>query len=438
MLPFLNPVSKPKTKMADLIWKGINLNELIADSDLADAENISGDEFPAVAPRASREDAEISITAPHSFYKTADGYAWNDGTDFKYEGTSELTVTAGMKSIVDFQKKLVIFPDKKYYDYDGDTNGTFTVDDGGTPVLFADAIEYGNRIWGIWGKEIWASKWGDFETWDDFAGVNTDSYAVPTVTEGDFVAITKYMNHIVAFKDDWMYELYGYIPSNFELQEVSNIGCIDKRSIREVNGVLYFVARNEVYAYAGGTPKPVGQALDLANVTAAVAGTDNLKYFVSITDDRGTLLYVLDTQTGSWVIEDDLAIKEFACRDKEVHALTTGGDIYQFNSGTEDVSWYATTKFFDAKGFTAEYAKRLLLRLKIAYGASVTISYRVNHGEWRELEAFAQDDASYPYLTEKCKFDVDVREYERFQIKIAGTGEAIVYGAREIIVGGDY
>ena len=40
-----------------------------------------------------------------------------DGTDFYYDGTKKGTVKKGKKSVIDFNGNIVIFPDKKYYDY---------------------------------------------------------------------------------------------------------------------------------------------------------------------------------------------------------------------------------------------------------------------------------------------------------------------------------
>lgn len=107
-----------------LQWGGLNRNELIADNQFSSTTNASTKNFPLICPRPPRA-TEATLTGTGRAIASSGTYlAWVDGTSFKYNGVTKGTVLAGAKSIVDFNGQLLIFPDKKYYDYVDDEFGT--------------------------------------------------------------------------------------------------------------------------------------------------------------------------------------------------------------------------------------------------------------------------------------------------------------------------
>ena len=68
-----------------------------------------------------------------------------------------------------------------------------------------------------------------------------DSWAADVYIPGDFTGVTSYQDHVVFFKRDQMYELYGYIPSQFKVVESAKVGCIDYRSITEIQGIIFLI-----------------------------------------------------------------------------------------------------------------------------------------------------------------------------------------------------
>ena len=69
----------------------------------------------------------------------------------------------------------------------------------------------------------------------------------PYASDAKFTGITSFQNHIIAFKDGFIHELYN-TKNPFRIQDLFREGCIDNRSICEVDGSLYFVDRDGVKA----------------------------------------------------------------------------------------------------------------------------------------------------------------------------------------------
>jgi len=174
-----------KIELQPLNFIGLNKRENVKDDQIVDGVNVGSEALPKMSPRLPREDLGYSLSDPQDLFSAGGKLAWVDGTSFYYDGVEKGTVTAGKKSMVDFNGHIVIFPDKKYYCYnsnnvDYDEFGSFTA-----PDLDYITTHY-NRVFGCKGDSIRGSKWGDFKTWDDFSGEEDDSWATDVVTKGNF------------------------------------------------------------------------------------------------------------------------------------------------------------------------------------------------------------------------------------------------------------
>lgn len=108
-------------------FKGYNANTQIEDGEMPDMLNLTSDYYPCLSPRASRAVINSSLTAPTALFAKEGKLAYVDGADFYYDGEQKGPVTAGVndaKQMVSFQHKILIFPDKKYYDISTDTFGS--------------------------------------------------------------------------------------------------------------------------------------------------------------------------------------------------------------------------------------------------------------------------------------------------------------------------
>ena len=111
-----------KSEMMD--FKGLNLGNVVADGEFSDSLNITCDEAPCIAPRMPRKVLKDGLTAPTNIYSKDGKLAYVDGTSFYYDGEQKGIVTEGEKQIVGITTRIIIFPDKCYYDINTDTFGT--------------------------------------------------------------------------------------------------------------------------------------------------------------------------------------------------------------------------------------------------------------------------------------------------------------------------
>ncbi|MEG1441162.1 MAG: hypothetical protein RSC29_00725 [Oscillospiraceae bacterium] len=122
---YLPPIkAQGPSKIQCKSFMGYNEREKIDDVQFSIMRNMSGDLIPCATPRKSREIIKSisdikTIFSPQ--YKNGDltGFSGVAGTNFWYNDTiiSGKPLTTGEKSIVDFNGKICIFPDKLYYNY---------------------------------------------------------------------------------------------------------------------------------------------------------------------------------------------------------------------------------------------------------------------------------------------------------------------------------
>lgn len=420
----LPPAQYGSNKTANQIigFKGLNRMPMINKGELSFTKNISTEFLPCLTARNSRV-VTRTLTAGHALFSSKDKLCWVDGTDFVYDGVVKGTVTAGSKSMCVFNDLIIIMPDKKYYDYVGDTfddigTGTYPAD-GSCPDM--DYVcEYMNRVWGVKGSNIYASKLGDALNWTTFLGLETDAYATDVSTEGDFTGIYPYANHVVITKPDCVHEVYGYKPSNFQVQKTSNKGSLYGKTLCEVQGILLFQGRDTVYGYTGSVPRPVSLELN-EKYSTATAGTDGRRYYLSTYNGTACNLYVYDTVNQVWIREDSLQVKDFTYLNGFLYALAADNKIYRFNTGSEIIDWEIETERFTEYTFDKKTEYNINIRADLSSGSSMSVYSRADNEDYKLINTVTADK----FRT--FELYIIPRRVDSFQIKITGTGPFKLY-----------
>ena len=159
----------PSMKYADKLTKGKQirfrgLNHTIGarDGEIWDMQNITGDHSPVLATRAKRM-LYKKLERPGGLYSW-EGLAWVDGTGFYYKGEWKGQVSEGLKNFGSLGSRIVILPDKCYYDVASDTFGSLESRWNGANVTFTNGRLYGvnadantifceNVTWDNWFRE---------------------------------------------------------------------------------------------------------------------------------------------------------------------------------------------------------------------------------------------------------------------------------------------
>jgi len=460
---------KPKIKNSIIEFKGYNANPVISSGEFSDMLNLSSNQYPCISPRPSREVVNNSITTGNALFVANNKICYVDGTSFYYDGVSKGTVTSSSKSMVEFNGKILVFPDKKYYDFVNNVFGTLgsgTYPASGSVPDIDFACVHANRVFGVKGNNIYACALGNASDWTTFAGLNTDAYATDTASEGNFINIIAFQGHVVLFKKAYIYELYGSNPANFSVKEISKKGCISGKSIVEVNSTLFFLAYDGINIYGGGLPVQISLPLN-EKAIVGIAGTDNRKYYISLYNGVSYKLFVYDTLHRVWHKEDTLQVVEFATLDNHLYALAIDVDytnthdfyagythtqlasythnqlkspgigvtkhrLYKFDSGSETINWEAITETFteyveDKKGYS-----KISTRIDLTAGSTLAIYIKEDNNDFRLIGNYNSANM------QSVKAYIIPNRVDHFQIKFVGTGNIKVYSLqREFFVSSD-
>ena len=292
-----------------------------------------------------------------------------------------------------------------------------------------------NRLWGCTGTHIFASKQGDPFNWNNREMQESDGYEVDTGSAGSFTGCVSYQGYPTFFKEDHIYKVYGALPSEFQVMDstVPGVAKGSHRSLAVVNSILFYLSRSGVMAYTGGIPQPMGSAFGLQRFQNGVAGSDGLKYYISMQDGKGTWgLYVYDTQTGLWFKEDDSQAAGFAQHNGNLYMQTAAGDllitgnVQQPPEGTEDetaVEWFAEFADITEKDPNKKGVSKMQLRLELEEDATVQAWMMFDSdGKWMPVgNAIGEGKKRSYYLP------IVPRRADHYRLKLTGTGGCRIY-----------
>lgn len=296
--------------------------------------------------------------------------------------------------------------------------------------------EHENRVWGIKGNNIYASKLGDFKNWNVFDQLSTDSFATSVGSEGDFTGILKSPNHLAFAKEKCLHKLFGNKPSNFEVGKAipcAGVQAGSHKSICNVNGTIYYKSNVGIVGYSGGLPTIESVKFGSKKYVSAVAGSDDRKYYCCLFDGSTYSLFVMDTWQGNrWDIEDIINITDFTFMDKDMYALCADGKLYKFNSGTETVEWEAITGLLYETISEKQGNSKVNVLADLEDGSSLSLYVRKDNSDWEFVETFTSSGLQ-PFLGV-----IKIDRAHHFQIKFVARGKGKVYALeREFYYGSE-
>lgn len=293
-----------------------------------------------------------------------------------------------------------------------------------------------NRLWGCDRNTIYASKLGDIFNWNVYEGLDTDSYAVDTGSAGSFTGCISYLGYPIFFKEEHIYKVYGSLPSNFEVMGSATLGVAEGSagSLAIAGEILFYLSRAGVMAYSGGIPQPVGAAFGLERHKNAAAGSDGLKYYVSMQGEDGLYrLYVYDAQRGMWHTEDDTHATHFARYDGNLYFLNDHGEIWITGNiqdppadtePEEPVVWEAEFGDFVEGDPNKKGVSKIQIRLELDQGASmeVWIRFDTDGTDWQRVNGALGEGVKRSYY-----LPIIPRRGDHYRLKLKGVGGCRVY-----------
>lgn len=368
-------------------WYGVNWSDYFS---VGDAVTISG----CTVHTENNKTAIIREIDGDKMYFSENCFTFNvkDGTD-GYTEEGEITIARTM-------------PDLKY------------------------VCENENRLWGCTDNTIYACKLGDIFNWNVLDGIDSDSWSVDAGSAGVFTGCVSYGGYPIFFKENHIYKVYGSYPSNYELLGSATLGLAEgcAGSLAVAGEVLFYLSRSGICAYTGGIPQPMGQAFGLERFRDAVAGSDGLKYYVSMHTGSGDWrLYVYDTQNGVWHKEDETQAIHFARLDGSLYCLNAQGQIMLMGNVTNppegavqetDIEWMAEFADFTDEDPNKKGLSKLQLRLELEEGATVRVYLQFDSdGVWQQVNGALGEGVKRSYY-----LPIIPRRTDHYRLKIQGTG----------------
>lgn len=309
--------------------------------------------------------------------------------------------------------------------------------------------ENGNRLWGCKGDTVYASKLGDPFNFNVFDGLTTDSWACDVGSAGDFTGCVSYIGYPVFMKGETIYKVYGDRPSNFQLMESFSMGTAEgsHRSLAIAGETLFYLSRVGVVAYTGGAPSNISENFGETKYDTGVAGSDGVKYYISMKSGSNYSLYVYDTRHRIWEREDNTSAVGFAWSDSILYMLTSSGKIYSLNgsTGTVEGDISSFVEFGDFIGYSKKNlyisankkgTGKLQIRVELdAYATLTVLMMFDSDGQWREIKTLHNETG------EKKSFYIPMipRRSDHYRIKLVGNGDYTLFSLmREEYSGSPY
>lgn len=309
-------------------------------------------------------------------------------------------------------------------------------------------LENENRLWGFSGPTLYASKLGDPFNFYVYDGLDTDSYAVDSGSSGDYTGCVPYLGYPTFLKEQKIFKVYGSIPSNFEVLGSATLGLAagSGRSPAVAGEALLYLNRNGICIFTGGLPSAIHRPFGTERYRNAVAGSDGLKYYVSMQDMRDDWhLFVYDTQKGMWHEEDDTQAIDFAYCEGNLYFLNAEGEIWITGTITdppsgcteeEDFEWEAEFGDFTVGSPNKKDIRKILIRMELEKAAYCNVWVQLDSdGEWYQPQDGKLEDETKRSYT----LAIVPRRADHYRIKLEGKGGCKVYSiAPELSEGSEF
>ena len=371
-----------------------------------------------------------SITLPG-----ADISGFSEGDGIEVSGCNVMTENnkAAIITKVDTEKGILLFGEKGDEIFTMNAETAESYEETGTVTVkravpdFDFVMEQNNRLWGCKGNAIYACKLGDPLNWNYFQGVSIDSYAVEVGTDGDFTGCLPYSSHLLFFKENYVHKLYGNKPANYQIITANCLGVESgsHKSAVIVNDIAYYKSREGIMQYAGDLPSLMTYNFGAVRYDNAAAGTDGLKYYVSMRSkmDGKWYMFAYDIARQMWHLEDNTQASCFAfLKDRLLFVDVASNKILSTTCEAEPVAadkkieWMAVLGDYDEYKENKKVYSKIDMRLKMEEDTEITISISVDNGEWERLShiyASKKRAVSLPIIPRRC---------DKFKIKLEGKG----------------
>ena len=239
-----------------------------------------------------------------------------------------------------------------------------------------------SRLFGVDEGRVYASAFNDYANFDIDTTVDINesnawvsATGANTKAGGEFTGITTFQNHVICFKKDFMHEIYN-TKNPFRIQDIYAEGCVDNRTIQDVDGQLIFVSEDNVKVYTGSNPRILSYYLGVDKYNDAVAGTDGRNYYLYCVDEKGEKhIFVYDTYCSQWSRRECPSdnVVGFAYCDMGMYLLCNNG-VYKVSDDEYETAWSFETDLITNESCDIKHIEKLQMFCDIDEGSSMKVS----------------------------------------------------------------
>ena len=265
-----------------------------------------------------------------------------------------------------------------------------------------------NRLWGSINNRLYASALANAEDWTTAGSAGSAAFEIDVPGEAIIRAVHPLAGHLLVATRHSLWDLAGTGPDNWTLYNISEAIGVEggHNSVCEVGGVLYWIAYDGIYRYAGGVAPdkdfsaPVMDYVvdfiraDFSVRVKACATTDGRHYILALPQGASatapTRMLVYDTLYGIWHVWDFGVEIHSAAYSPGVGFMAFGGgdgrlrvqmghSTHGFREGDNDpnaplVPWRWVSRPFGAGPLSAQHWwYRLWLVVDVPSGATLNI-----------------------------------------------------------------
>lgn len=317
--------------------------------------------------------------------------------------------------------------------YDGTTISNL----GGLPagVNFKMIDQHGDRVYASDGKAIYMSGFRKAEDWTSAGILGAAVYQIETNTGEDVSAIKAGMKHLMVFKRNAFFELWGTNSTNHQLQMIAETGAVGLNAVTVHNEAAYWIHDSGAYCYTGGLPRKdfslpvIGYFQKMNKAAASNACAVNTKDSVIFSIPTGTstvndttLEYLPDV--GVWFVWQDFAPNAWVFMND---ALTYGdaNGVYQASTNSNGVSWEWVSPPFGSGSFSAlKQWYKLMYVIDVPGGSSMT-TYVSSKAEGNSPADWTQVSTSFGSTLGDRRVILPLKDLANsnwLRVKFAGTG----------------
>lgn len=282
---------------------------------------------------------------------------------------------------------------------------------------------FNNRVWGISGGKVYASKLGDPIEWNDFSA---DSYGVlpsscfsaSAGTDGKFTGIIPHGNYVYALKENFIHRIYGDTPDEYTISNLEAPGVLKDTDTLSVCGIyLMYASSNGVCILRDGYPKIISQKI--GDINPICAASCNGKYYILCSKESGRVIYVYDIQNDVWTMQSCAPDADNLCFSSGKICYSEGGALIYLSGddGDEyekDVHWMFRIRF-DRNNFSKNTALRAVARIALEKNASYTVRAFYDDDTRGAICGMCYDETGHGYSLMQLPVKKDLGFYLEFK-----------------------